>query len=289
MTKHEINKELIKSFKSKNEGDDLERFLKDPERAWKEDKDGELSVYLIKDKDGKIAAYFSIRCGLIIDSEVEDNFSKEENELIALYTKASKEKDEEEKEKLYNCMVNFYGEKADTLVSNALDRLDKKTEKERTNQEKSTMYVSNSYSAVELKHFCKNANYKIIDELKCPLGVGLFWKKIVPLFVKISKTVGCRYLYLFAADITRDNSYDDIKQGIFDDELEEDALSKKKDRLINYYKSHFGFGECNEAVRLIKPSYDDYCYGLMQKVDGLLQSEKRFWMQFSDIYGETVK
>ena len=40
------------------------------------------------------------------------------------------------------------------------------------------------------------------EEVDIPLGFGIFWEIIVPIIIDITKKVGCKYVYLFAADKT---------------------------------------------------------------------------------------
>ena len=47
---------------------------------------------------------------------------------------------------------------------------------------------------------CKDANYKPDIEIGFKFGVYVFWEIIVPHILKISELVGCKYVYLFAAD-----------------------------------------------------------------------------------------
>lgn len=71
----------------------------------------------------------------------------------------------------------MFPERADYLFGIAMRRLKRKTEAIAIGQSKSTINVL--------------------------LGFGLFWEKIVPIIEEISKKVGCKYLYLFAADETQ--------------------------------------------------------------------------------------
>lgn len=60
------NKEKIKEFVSKKANNQLEAYIKDEDKAWTEDSDGETRVYLVKDESGEIALFFSIKCGLLV-------------------------------------------------------------------------------------------------------------------------------------------------------------------------------------------------------------------------------
>ncbi len=70
LTSNPKNKELIKEFVSKKAKNQLEHYIQDEDKAWAEDIDGETRVYLIKDKSGKIALFFSVKCGLLIGENI---------------------------------------------------------------------------------------------------------------------------------------------------------------------------------------------------------------------------
>lgn len=54
------NKDLIKKFASKKANNQLESYIKNEDKAWAEDSDGETRVYVVKDEAGDIALFFSI-------------------------------------------------------------------------------------------------------------------------------------------------------------------------------------------------------------------------------------
>lgn len=64
LTSNSENKELIKSFTNKrNRG--LAESLKNS--AWEEDGQGHIAYYLIKDKNGHILFFFSLKCGVLFE------------------------------------------------------------------------------------------------------------------------------------------------------------------------------------------------------------------------------
>jgi hypothetical protein len=97
------------------------------------------------------------------------------------------------------------------------------------------------------------------------LDLVCFGKKIVPLIISITKQVGCKYIYLFAADKTEG----------------QDEIEMKK--LISHYKNNFKFSECEEGIKFVKPEYDNHCYGLIQSVSKLEMNREAIWHAFSDI------
>ncbi len=121
-------------------------------------------------------------------------------------------------------------------------------------------------SAIELRHLCRNEEYMVPEEVEIPLGFGLFWEKIVPTLLDITEKVGCKYIYLFAADRTTEFEHSDIK------------------KLVRYYKNAFKFYECDEDdLIIVKPEYDDDCYGLIQEVSKLASNREAVWHEFSDV------
>lgn len=82
LTSNPNNKELIKDFVSKKAKNQLENYIRDEDKAWAEDIDGETRVYLIKDKSGEIALFFSIKCGLLIGENPKYRLTEDEREFV---------------------------------------------------------------------------------------------------------------------------------------------------------------------------------------------------------------
>lgn len=266
LTSNDANKELIKEFESINPKDDLQNYIRDNSRAWNDDMNGETRVYLIKDKAGDIACYFSIKCGLLVGEDLDERLADDERELLELYVNAKKDADEEAEKGFYDAINSMFPEKADYIFQIALKRFERKTEALEINQSESTINVPMCYSAMEVKHLCKNVKYKMPAEVKVPIGFGLFWEKIVPLIEEISNVIGCKYVYIFAADDVRKENDKEIQ------------------KLVRYYKNDLKFSECGEGLKLIKPDYDNYCYGLVQEVSKLKANRENIWEEFSDVW-----
>ncbi|MEY8413865.1 hypothetical protein AALB51_21910, partial [Lachnospiraceae bacterium 62-26] len=124
-----------------------------------------------------------------------------------------------------------------------------------------TLKVEESYSAIEIQHFCKNSLYNLRDREGISLGFGVFWELIVPLICEITERVGCKYIYLFAADQTDD---EEVR------------------RLVQYYKNELKFTDV-EDMMLIKPYYDTDCLGLIQSVSDLYYHREAVWEEFADV------
>lgn len=266
LTSSKNNKELIKDFRSKNRNDDLQDYLLSEQRAWAEDLDGETRVYLIKDAAGSIACYFSLKCGLIVGEDLQENLSEDEREIIEPYIDARRDEDKEAEQNLYDAINELFPDRADYLLEIAMRRLERKTEALVIGQSDSTINVPLCYSGIELKHLCRNDNYVLPQNIDVPLGFGLFWEKIVPIIEDILNRIGCKYLYLFAADDSEKRNNEDVR------------------KLVRYYKNDLKFYECDAGMKFVKPDYDNYCYGLVQDISELLKNREAIWEEFSDVW-----
>jgi len=265
LTSKPENKDLIREFVSKKANNTLESYIKDEDKAWMEDFDGETRVYLIKDESGQIALFFSIKCGLLVSENIEEKLSEEYQEFVEAIIAVKRDNDAEAIEGMYDAGIAMYGEYVDHLFEIADRRIDTKTEASEIGQSENTINVPDCISAIELRHFCKNEKYLYPNDLGVPLGFGLFWEVIVPVISEITKQIGCKYIYLFAADKTDKNGNNEFR------------------KLISYYKSVLKFSECNEGIKLVKPEYDNHCYGLIQAIDELLANREAVWHEFSDV------
>lgn len=265
LTSNLKNKDLISQFISKKANNSLESYIRDDDKAWEEDFNGETRVYLIKDESENIALFFSIKCGLLVGENLDEKLSDDEEAFVDAVIEIKRQKEEEAIRKMYEAGTSVYGDDVDRLFEIADKRWDTKTEATEIGQSENTINVPNCISAIELRHLCKNENYKEPEDLGVPLGFGLFWEVIVPMIIQITNQVGCKYIYLFAADKT--------------EEIEKTELKK----LISYYKNVLKFSECGEGIKLVKPEYDNHCYGLIQEVKELEANREAVWHEFSDV------
>lgn len=259
------NKELISGFVSKKANNTLESYIREENKAWTEDLDGETRVYLVKDKSENIALFFSMKCGLLVGENLDEKLSDEHQEFVDAVIEVKKSKDDYGIQQMYEAGMSMYGDDVDRLFEIADRRLETKTESTEIGQFENTINVPNCISAIELRHFCKNEAFVVPSEVDVPLGFGIFWEIIVPIIINITKKVGCKYVYLFAADRT---------------EGQKDIETKK---LISHYKNNLKFSECDEGIKFIKPEYDNHCYGLIQRVSKLESNREAIWHEFSDI------
>ena len=197
LTENPQNKELIKTFVSKKANNQLESYLKDEDKAWAEDLDGETRVYLVKDKSGNVALFFSVKCGLLVGENLEEKLSDEYQEFVDAVIEVKKSKDENGIQQMYEAGLSMYGDEVERLFEIADHRLDTKTESTEIGQSENTINVPNCISAIELRHLCKNEAFVVPAEVDIPLGFGIFWEIIVPIIIDITNTISAINSFIF--------------------------------------------------------------------------------------------
>lgn len=261
LTSKKINSQLINDFIATDEGKKLEEYLKN--KAWDADSDGETRVYLVKDEDDSIALFFSIKCGLLYKKYQYDDLDEYKQDFVNMLIDAMQQND-------HIALTNYYesgmynDEEMDNLFDIARRRIELKIEEKQLKDGEHTLKVEECYSAIEIQHFCKNSLYKKYQKSGVPLGFGIFWEVIVPLVCDITDKIGCKYLYLFAADHTSD---------------------KEVKKLTQYYKNELKFSDV-EDMMIIKPYYDKDCLGLVQTICDLQYNRDAVWEEFSDVDNE---
>ncbi len=179
-------------------------------------------MVLDKNHDEDIVLYFALKCGMIGNS-----FSEDVYELL-----------EKNKEELLQTMPKDKKEAIAFLRQFMIDA----RENDEINKVASTM------SGVELSHFCINHNHwemckKEKDDLT-GIGALIFYRFVLPIAKEIKKRAGCKFMYLFAADSSDDES------------------------LISYYRDKLSFSTVSEfdtndigarIVVPIMPLYDYQC------------------------------
>lgn len=254
------NKQLLNSFCADDEyGGSLECYLK--EKAWIEDDERYTKIYLVKDSKGIIVAYFSLKCGLLYEPYAYDILEKDEKDYLGLIRDAIVDGDWDLVESYKSPDVSPYDYvKTERLVKYA--KMQCEMQQELSNVKEKAFNVQVCYPAIELSHFCRVGKPpKVIYDI--PFGVGLFWEHIAPLVIDISDKVGCRYLYLFAADLT-DNS---------------NNMGNVNRKLLDYYRINLKF-QFDDTLYFIKPEYDRGCWCLCQSISDLNENKLWVWKQF---------
>ena len=211
------NKEDIKEFLQAKSGNILAEYLNN--KAQNDDSNNNTKVFLVRDKrTRKIAYYYALNCGILYKELNAIKMSFVERECVEKLVKAIKQSNleglsKEEQDAAYELLGDAYAlfdekiedsDRATVLISYAQEQAEIKKEREgASNQAGDSEFVKNvqeTYPAIDIKFLCKDANYKPDIEIEFKFGVYVFWEIIVPHILKISELVGCKYVYLFAAD-----------------------------------------------------------------------------------------
>lgn len=264
LTSSEDNKAEIQCFSSEIRNNKLADYLKTA--AWDHDIDGVTRVYLIREPSGQIVLFFSLKCGAVFTTNaLDDRYSAlidAEKKFVKDLVNARLNKNDDLYYRYVESSKELFPTNHELLRQIAEHRFRKKNEAREAGDEISSLKVDACYSAIELQHFCRCDDFHLSSDIPIPLGFGLFWEQIVPVIEDIASKVGCEYLYLFAAD--RSENPEDCK-------------------LVSYYKSSLSFIDIeDEGVTVLKPSYDDNCIGLLQKINQLSNTREYAWALFSD-------
>lgn len=245
-------------FNRRNDG--LAQTLRN--EAFGEDEDGTTAYYVVKHENGEILFFFSLKCGMLYDQFLDTRQMKLINDLNQYLDDILLEKTLSNSDRN---LVSSLREKLRTrkgITKADLDRIPKKGNSIFEDLEKefneSITRVGQTFSAVELVHFCANdAAENIWTDMQMPqsLGTAVFWYFIVPIVEEIRKIVGCQYLFLFAADFS------------------------KGEKLIHYYTDQLNFN-IPDSLATAKPIYDFSCKFMCQEVNGLAKAREEFFRNF---------
>lgn len=247
----------------------LEEYLHND--AINDSKNGLNKVFIIRDEERKIAAFFSLRCGMALELNPLDEEYEQLSETQKIYVRDLFEARKNPNNMYYYELLK-HGEKLFPSVIGDLQKIverNKKIESDRINtgeSEGAILYVENCHPAIEIQHFCRNTAYTSTKLVKGKIGFGLFWEVIVPKIMEISSEIGAEYLYLFAADKS-DNEEDE--------------------KLVTYYRDALTFNPCDfNGVSLPRPKDDLNCCGLIQPIDALESMKEFAWAEHEDYFEE---
>lgn len=299
------NQEDIKQFLQAKSGSVLAEYLYND--AWNDDSNNDTKVFLVRDKrTRKIAYYYALNCGILYKELNAIEMTVVERECVEKLVKAIKMNNLEglskgERDAAYELLGDAYAlfdekikdsDRVTVLISHAQEQAEIKKEREKaSNQVGDSEFVKNvqeTYPAIDIKFLCKDANYKPDIEIEFKFGVYIFWEIIVPHILKISELVGCKYVYLFAADnsevqkmdVQMDNTV--IYSKDYDMDLEEDILDKESSsdedvkKLVSYYINNLKFRPVSEYT-ILKPHFERTCYTLIQDVADLQHKRELIW------------
>ena len=111
-------------------------------------------------------------------------------------------------------------------------------------------HVLSTAAGVEIVHFCANDDKRAAWALQEKLGISVFWFFMVPIILNVKELVGCSHVFLFAADITEDET------------------------LVKYYKQ-LGFKDTKDKVS-VYPSYDEFCHFMFRETKDLAAERQAF-------------
>lgn len=262
------NRTLVRSFDNeRNSG--LADYLK--LAGWREDTEGATTFYVIKNQENKILLFFSLKCGALFDpldpEELEAQIEKIRIDLDILRRSSRARNLPDQDRVLAEQLRMEYGIPHNFLLENHL--INKVNSKKRLilGQEQdqkdelnpNIARVVRTYPAVELVHFCANDDArKTWERYKFGHSMGkvLFWWFVAPIISDIRKTLGCQYVYLFAADDSDDG------------------------RLVNYYEVSLNFQQ-RDDIGTNKPQYDFTCAFMCQEIEEMRDFRYEYFENFN--------
>ena len=127
--------------------------------------------------------------------------------------------------------------------------------------------------------FALNVAMEKYNNLRFPLGFYVFWEIVINKVLEITQLLGCRYLYLFAADNSDHMGNINSVQNVLYDLDEEEVVPTYE--LVEYYKNELKFQEI-QSLAILKAHYDFQCFSLYQPINQLINNRKLSWIQHSD-------
>lgn len=251
-------REIDQFFNSKNDKL-VERLLNE---AYSEDEEDKIAYYLVKDKEGHILFYFSLKCGQLYDKHLDFDLFKLLGELYDGLLKMKSEPDISQEDSI---VIDKVLEEIRSRKGVLKEDLKKITKKNQSIDDFEKVFkddadkVGATFSGIEIVQFCSNEASLVYWKkygVNQKLGVVVFWQFIVPIIIKIKELIGCEYLFLFAADDSEDEN------------------------LVNYYKSWLKFESSNERSAAT-PVYDLTCKFLYQEACSLKEKRDTFFKNFN--------
>ena len=230
--------------------------------AFEEDELGTVAFYVIKNKEGKIVFYFSLKCGQLYDKLYEKDHVHLIQNLLEYFDQIEQEETTSESDLDLIEEIRESVRSRKGILKSDLNKIQKKDNKAVKDLEKAftgnMQRVGQTFAGVEIVQFCLNDKYS--EDLKRlgffpSFGAIVFWHFLVPKVLEVRKLIGCHYLFLFAADTSEDES------------------------LIRYYKS-LRFTDAGEHGAVI-PLYDWTCRFMYQEISSLEEGQRSFFNDFN--------
>lgn len=265
LTADPTNKRRIRSFRCSN-GTALVSYLR--ERAWQEDEEGSTAFYVIKNPEGEILLFFSLKCGCLFDPLNEEEIQariEAQNELLQAMRSGNRRQRARTLATLERIRRNL-DVPLDQLESLLQDSVNIKHDKlkdiggdKQQEPNGKIVRVGETHPGIELVHFCANDNARAWWTGCCfgrPMGEVLFWRFIAPIIFDIQRIVGCKYVFLFAADASPDRV------------------------LVTYYQVALKFEQPSD-IGTSKPRYDFRCEFMCQKTSDLRENRTYYFENFN--------
>lgn len=254
-----INLRLVGNF-SNPKSDSLTNKIQSD--AYEEDESGSIAYYVIKNREGGILFYFSLKCGQLYDKLIEKEQLRLIKNLFKYFDEIEKEESTSDEDRRLIKEIRENVRTSKGISKKELEKIQKKGNKAITDIERvfteNLQRVGRTFAGVEIVQFCANENYREFFEslgFFPHFGAVVFWHFLVPIVLEVRKYIGCQYLFLFAADTSEDES------------------------LIRYYRTlHFTDAGQHGAVI---PLYDWTCRFMYQEISGLLQGKEEFFNNFN--------
>lgn len=300
LRKTDENQKDIKSFVQATKGSNISKYLINS--AWSDDCNRNTKVFLVRDtKTNEIVFFFAINCGILFSELNLWNLRQEEKAPFDKYVEAmqklktsplSKENEEKANEQMSESMKDLWEvvqepDRVSYLLSLADEKVQLLEEKaeafSETGEVEHIQQVQETFPAIDIKFLGKNKEYKPEIQLDFRLGVYIFWEIIVPHLLAVAEMVGCKYIYLFAADNTDQPGnvintppmwtpdYDP-----YEEENQEKAEEEQIHTLVNYYINELKFRYVSK-YKILKPHYERRCYTLVQEVESLQSNRESVW------------
>lgn len=224
--------------------------------AYDDDQNNRIAYYVVKDGDGNILFFFSLKSGLLYDEFVEGDRLKEMQTIYAHILQICKDETLSVEDRLAaNSLLEKVRTKKGVRKEDLANALHVSPDSAALSQifGKNLKNVGRTFAGVEIVHFCANDNYRHIwtdNQIPAKMGLYVFWHFLVPKVQNLMKLVGCEYLFLFAADLTED------------------------EELIKYYQT-LGFELADEHCAAI-PIYDFTCKFMCMKTCCLETNKTKF-------------
>lgn len=265
LSSNEDNLRLVSNFYNRR-NNSLADILQN--EAYEEDVDGGIAYYVIKNAQGEILFFFSLKSGLLYDQHIDEKtlkFMKKLNDYVQ-DNLANPSINAADVHKLTTFLEKIRSHKGITKADLAQlpNRGGSLLEDLEMELNANITHVGKTYSAVELVHFCTNDDTRDWWDrlhMPCTLGTLVFWNHIVPIILQSRQLLGIQYFFLFAADLTKTND------------------------LVEYYKRELKFTLDTDRAT-VKPLYDLSCKFMYQETVDLKTKQDSFFEHFNEDFSE---